>query len=182
MFVNLTSLLDAIHAHFTSHNVHFFPGYYVRGDTDDHGRSLNATPALSWALLWPRDTTWPGPTGLDLWRPPSGHPAAARAYTPTTVEIGSRRAIARDAPAALLAPPCSPPQPPDARGASPGHCARHLQPLARLERPLIDLPGRKCSCGSVRRAYGKGGSGRKSGDRAGSRGRSALFGGPVARP
>jgi hypothetical protein len=152
MFVNLTSLLNAIHAHFTSHNVHFFPGYYVRGDTDDHGRSQNATPALSWGLAWPWDTTWPGPTGLDLWRPPSWHAAAARTRTPHGCGIGPGGAIARDAPAAPLAPPCAPPRPPDARGASPGHRARHPRPSGRLACAPVDLPGRKGGCGSVRRA------------------------------
>ena len=46
MFIKLTSLLDANHTHFTSHNMIIFLRYYVRGDVDDHGRSLNATPTL----------------------------------------------------------------------------------------------------------------------------------------
>ena len=105
MFIKLTSLLDANHTHFTSHNMHYFSWYYVGGDTDDHGRSINAAPALSWALAWPGDTTWPGPTGLDLWRPPSGHPAAARTHTPHGCGIGPGHASAnraRDAPTAPL--------------------------------------------------------------------------------
>ena len=105
MFIKLASLLDVNHAHFTSHNMHYFLRYYVRGDTDDHGRSLNAAPAPSWALAWPGDTTWPGPTGLDLWRLPSGHPAAARMHTLHGCGNGSRRAIARDARATPLPPP-----------------------------------------------------------------------------
>ena len=104
MFIKLASLLDVNHAHFASHNMHYFLRYYVRGDTDDHGRSLNAAPAPSWALAWPEDTTWPGPTGLDLWRLPSGHPAAARTHTLRGCGNGARRAIMQDTRATPLPP------------------------------------------------------------------------------
>ena len=105
MFTKLASLLDVNHAHLPHITCIIFAAYYVRGDTDDHGRSLNAAAALSWALAWPGDTTCPGQTGLDLWRPPSGHPAAARMHTLHSCGNGSRRAIVKDACATPLPPP-----------------------------------------------------------------------------
>ena len=182
MFIKLTSLLDANHTHFTSHNMHYFSrilcarrhGRPRALSTRDPGTLLGVNMARVHHLA---GADRPGPATTTLGAPRSrAHAHSTRLWKRVPARNRARRA--RDAPTAPLS------------AAATARCARRL---AREPGPAAAAVGPACARASRparaerqlwkrQTGMGRGGLGKKSGDRAGSRDQRAPFGGPVARP